>query len=144
MGDVYNRSTYRYYNSSTNQFTKYTDSDGLTTLQPDDDAATVNYGGRTPTEEEWQELIDNTTHQWVTINGMNGHRFTSSNGNSLFLPAAGLRGDSSLYAGTYGYYWSSSISTGDLFRFYFDPAAVYVDRYADRVYGHPVRAVRQN
>ncbi len=109
---VYDWYTYRYYNSSTDSISKYTDSDGLTILQPGDDAATANYGGRTPTQAEWQELIDNTTSQWTTINGVNGRCFTGSNGNSLFLPAAGSRWGSSLYdAGSLGNFWSSSLVT---------------------------------
>ena len=85
--DVYNWSTYQYYDGS--NLAKYTGSDGLTTLLPGDDAATTNWsnGWRMPTKEEWQELLDNTTNKWTTQNGVNGRLFTGSNGNSLFLPA---------------------------------------------------------
>ena len=143
---VYNWDTYRYYNSSTGSSSKYTGSDGLTILQPGDDAATANYGGRTPTKEEWQELTNNTTSQWITINGVNGRCFTGSNGNSLFLPAAGARWGSSLYrAGSKGYYWSSSLVTDDpryawYFRFGSDDQRVYDGD--DRSSGFTVRAVR--
>jgi len=155
--DVYNWSTYRYCNGAPDQLTKYCSrssygyngfTDNLTTLQLGDDAATANYGGRTPTKEEWQELMDNTTIQWTTQNGVNGCRFTGSNGNSLFLPAAGLRGDSSLYGdGDYGYYWSSSLGTdpGHAWGFSFGFGSDY--QYAGsgiRYYGYTVRAVRQN
>ncbi|MBP5542263.1 MAG: hypothetical protein J6X88_11560 [Bacteroidales bacterium] len=125
---VYDWSTYRYcvHNESNGCYgsrclTKYcTDSyhgyngftDGLTILQPGDDAATANYGGRTPTTAEWEELYNNTTSRWMTVNGVNGRCFTGPNGNSLFLPAAGGRSDSSLYdGGSRGYYWSSSLRT---------------------------------
>ena len=120
---VYDWTTYIYCNGDYNQLTKYCSrsdfgyngfTDNLTILQPGDDAATANYGGRTPTIEEWQELINNTTAQWTTRNGVNGRLFTSSNGNSLFLPAAGYRWDSSLnFAGNRGFYWSSSLDTDD-------------------------------
>ena len=86
--------------------------DNLTTLLPVDDAATANWGSgwRMPTEEEWQELHNNTTVTTTTQNGVNGRLFTASNGNSLFLPAAGYRNGSNLSnAGSYGYYWSSSL-----------------------------------
>ena len=63
--------------------------DNLTILQPGDDAATANFGGRTPTKEEWEELMNNTTATWTTQNGVNGLLFSAINGNSLFLPAAG-------------------------------------------------------
>ena len=120
---TYNWSTYQYCNGSYNTLTKYCNNssygyngftDNLTTLLPEDDAATANWGSdwRMPTQEEWQELFDNTTSTWTTQNGVNGRLFTASNGNSLFLPAAGYRGSSSLYyAGSYGFYWSSSLYT---------------------------------
>jgi uncharacterized protein (TIGR02145 family) len=108
---VYNYDTYQYYDG--NNLTKYTGSDGLATLLPEDDAATANWGNgwRMPTQTEWQELLDNTTSTLTTQNGVYGRLFTASNGNSIFLPAAGWRRNSSLdYAGSYGYYWSSSLS----------------------------------
>ena len=121
---TYNWSTYQYCNGSYNTLAKYCNksnygyngfTDKLTTLLPEDDAATANWGTdwRMPTKEEWQELFNNTTVTWTTQNGVNGRLFTASNGNSLFLPAAGCRDDSSLYnAGSYGVYWSSSLNTG--------------------------------
>ena len=143
---VYDLDTYRYYNSSTGgRLTKYTDSDGLTILQPGDDAATANYGGRTPTQTEWQELIDNTTSQWMTINGVIGRCFTGSNGNSLFLPAAGLRWDSSLDgAGINGLYWSSSLYTDlPIYAWFFIFSSDFYGMNAYyRYYGRSVRAVR--
>ncbi|MBR5725378.1 MAG: choice-of-anchor J domain-containing protein, partial [Muribaculaceae bacterium] len=108
--NIYDWTTYQYYNG--NILTKYTGSDGLTILELCDDAAAANWGSgwRMPTEEELQELYDNTTHVWTTQNGVYGRLFTANNGNSLFLPAAGYRYDSSLYiVGDHGYYWSSSL-----------------------------------
>ena len=88
-------------------------SDGLTVLLPGDDGATTAFGSsaRIPTEVEWQELIDNCTSEWTKYNGVNGYMFTStSNSNSLFLPAAGYREVSSLNGnGIRGRYWSSSL-----------------------------------
>ncbi len=121
--DTYNLSTYQYCNGSYNTLTKYCNNssygyngftDNLTTLLPEDDAAAANWGGnwRMPTKEEFQELYNNTTVTWTQQNGVNGRLFTASNGNSLFLPAAGYRYYSSLYgAGSIGYYWSSSLGT---------------------------------
>ena len=74
------------------------------------DAACVNWGGtwRLPTEAEVQELIDKCTWTWTSQGGHNGYRVTGPNGNSIFLPAAGYRGGTSLYsAGDSGFYWSS-------------------------------------
>ena len=120
----YDWSTYQYCNGNYNTLTKYCNNssygyngftDILTALLPEDDAATANWGNtwRMPTKEEWQELYNNTAYTWTTQNGVNGRLFTASNGNTLFLPAAGYRyynylGD----AGSYGYYWSSSLLIG--------------------------------
>ena len=76
------------------------------------DAATANWGGswRMPTYDEMNELRNNCTWTWTTQDGVNGYKVTSeTNGNHIFLPAAGYRYGSSLYnAGEYGYYWSST------------------------------------
>ena len=120
----YSWSTYA-WGSAYNQLTKYCCNadygmngftDNLTTLQSTDDAATAVLGGgaRMPTKEEWVELLDNTTAVWTTYNGVNGRRFTGTNGNSIFLPAAGSRlGSEVIYAAKYGPYWSSSLYTDD-------------------------------
>lgn len=82
-------------------------------LTPSYDAARTNWGGtwRMPTQEEFNELLNNCTWTWTTQGGNNGCKVTGSNGKSIFLPAAGLRNGSSLkYAGECGYYWSSTVS----------------------------------
>ena len=115
----YSWSTYQYCMGSYNTLTKYCNTsswgyngftDDLTTLLPEDDAATANWGSdwRMPTQAEWQELLDNTTVTWTQQNGVNGRLFTASNGNSLFLPAAGWRRSNSPDY-TVGRYWSSSL-----------------------------------
>ena len=123
--------------------------DNKTTLELSDDAARANWGGswRMPTRAEQEELQNNCTWTWTTQNGVNGYKVTSkSNGNSIFLPAAGYRLDSSLYyAGRYGYYWSSSLSSDlpcSAYIFYFNSS--YVDGYFHYRYsGLPVRPVCQ-
>lgn len=79
------------------------------------DAANVNWGGkwRMPTKAEQDELRNHCTWEWTTINGKKGHKVISKkNGNSIFLPAAGFRGDSYLSGAIgYGYYWLSSLNT---------------------------------
>ena len=156
--DTYDWSTYQYGDGSSSTLTKYCNNSGygyegftddLTTLLPEDDAATANWGPdwRMPTKAEWQELLDNTTVTWTTQNGVSGRLFTAANGNSLFLPAAGYRDDSSLNdAGSYGDYWSSSLYTGySLFawRLYFYSGDTYVDGN-NRFYGFSVRPVLEN
>ena len=152
---TYNWSTYKYCNGSYNTLTKYNNSssygsvDNKTTLELADDAARANWGGswRMPTDAEMIELHSNCTWTLTTQNGVNGYKVTSKkNGNSIFLPAAGYRGDSSLsHAGSYGFYWSSSLHTGCPYSacyLYFD--SDHVDRYGNnRYYGYSVRPVCQ-
>ena len=95
----------------------YNYSSNPTILPLDRDAAYVNWGTswRMPTSNELEELINTsyTTSTWTAQNGVNGYKVVSkTNGNSIFLPAAGYRRDSDLRsAGSYGLYWSSSLST---------------------------------
>lgn len=115
------RTPYKYCNGDRKGLTKYCYAsdfgdngftDDLTTLEPGDDAAVANWGGnwRMPTKAEFEELKNNTTITWTQLNGVNGRLFTATNGNSLFLPAAGYREQNTLkYDGSYGYYWSSSL-----------------------------------
>ena len=81
------------------------------------DAASHIMGGdwRMPTKAEIQELIDYTTNERFTNyngTGVNGWKFTGSNGNSIFIPAAGCR-SFSWFAdqGDYGFVQSSSLYT---------------------------------
>ena len=118
--DYYDWSTYQHCMGSYNTLTKYCDNsiygyngytDDLTTLLPEDDAATANWGSgwRMPTQEECEELCENTTSTWTTQNGVSGRLYTAPNGNSLFLPAAGDRWVGELGGvGSHGYYWSNS------------------------------------
>ena len=80
------------------------------------DAATANWGSswRMPTYDEMKELRDSCTWTWTTENEVNGYLVTGSNGNSIFLPAAGYRGGTSLLSvGSRGGHWSSTPSSSD-------------------------------
>ena len=151
--EYYDWDTYQYCHGSYTTLTKYCQfsyygyngfTDNLTTLLPEDDAATANWGGgwRMPTELEWEELCQNTTRTWTTRNGVKGLLFTAANGNSLFLPAAGFRVESGLsYDGSGGYYWSSSLeSASDAYYLIISSGECYVDYY-HRSDGYSVRPV---
>ena len=155
--NYYDYSTYLYRcNDDWGRLTKYCDrsdygcngfTDNLTILQPGDDAATANWGSgaRMPTKQEWEELENYCSSVWTTQNGVyGGRRFTGPNGNTLILPAAGYRWGGYLdYAGSDGYYWSSSLTSYpyDAWYFLFDSGdySMYSSR---RFTGGSVRAVR--
>ena len=159
---IYNWSTYQYCMGNYNTLTKYCSNpyygyngftDSLIILLPEDDAATANWGNgwRMPTNEEWQELYQNTTNTWrTTQNGVNGRLFTAPNGNSLFLPAAGRRWDFELlYVGSSGYYWSSSLDSdtpGRAWNFRFISDRYYMANFyrSNSLSVRAVRSARQN
>ena len=122
--EVYDWSTYKHCQGIEHTLTKYNTErfygtvDNKTELDAIDDAAVVNWGGawRMPTDAEMTELREQCTWTWTRWDTPNdvreGYKVTSkSNGNSIFLPAAGYRRDSSLYTLGYGFYWSSSLCT---------------------------------
>ena len=106
-----------------------------------------------PTKAEQDELRNFCSWTWITRNGVKGYKVTSvKNGNSIFLPAAGYRNTSAFYyAGSRGYYWSSSLVTNDSNDAYylsFDSSDVDGDVYGGnnrdygcRNYGQSVRPV---
>lgn len=151
--DYYDWSTYKYCKGSFYTQTKYcTDSkygtvDNKTTLEKSDDVAYTTLGDnwRMPTEAEWAELKEKCTWTWTKKNGVKGYKVKASNGNSIFLPAAGYRYESALDdAGSNGNYWSSSLSEyypSYAWNVCFDSSGV--DRNLDyRYFGQSVRPVQ--
>ena len=152
---TYDWSTYKHCNGSPTTLTKYCNNrnygnkgftDNKTVLALEDDVAHVNWGGawRMPTKAEQDELRTKCKWVWTTLNGVNGYKVIGPNGNSIFLPAAGYMNGGTLYsAGSYGYYWSSSLGTDSpsyAYRVYFNSG--FVDWFSnDRYYGPSVRPV---
>ena len=123
--------------------------DNKIVLDAADDAATTKLGSpwRMPTFDEFMELNDNCTRTWTTQDGVNGYQMEGPNGNTIFLPAAGYRKGSDLKsAGSWAYYWSSSLSyyfPNSIYAFDYNFASsVFVPYPNDRYYGHLVRPVR--
>lgn len=105
------------------------------------DAATAEWGDawKTPTKDQLEELKSNCIWEWGTYDGtsVKGFLVTGSNGNSIFLPAAGYQSVtatttededgvktttysmSTSYSGTTGYYQSSTPNTSDTDNAYF-------------------------
>ena len=121
----YSFSTYKHCNGSYNTLTKYNGNsdygsvDNKSLLDAEDDAACANWGGnwRMPTETEWEELMEYCTWDWMdnyNNTGIAGRLVTASNGNSIFLPAAGHKYNTGTqYVSSYCDYWSSSLSKGN-------------------------------
>lgn len=132
-----------------NTYTKYSVI-SYTTLEDDDDAATVNWGSEwcIPTKVQMQELLDETDKEWTTINGVSGYKFMNKTNHSqyIFLPAAGYYSDTILHdSGTNLSYWT------DEAEFEYDNAHyLYKDSYGIsmsddcRFFGFSVRPVRAN
>ena len=145
-------------------FNIYNNNGGLTVLLSADDAATVHMGSqyRMPTVDEIRELMNNTKQTFIDLNDngyskiqakngaiksrkLKGVRFTGSNGNSIFIPAAGYCADPCMNdIGVSGTLWSSSLSgsyngCARSLNFYYD-ADVY-DISDRRNYGTCVRGV---
>lgn len=183
--DEYGFKTYKFYNKEKSRMSKYAvegryldyDRDGnpidgdparkayydnLTTLLPEDDAATQNWGKqwRMPTADECNELFENCECHWVENylgSGVDGAIFVAKNGNSIFLPqfqAHMSRGSTIFPEPGVKYpttdYWSSSLSEDDNFHA-LDYGVSYHDSKMigpevtdgnDRFDGCAVRAVR--
>lgn len=106
-GEIEPKATYESGNCSSN----YQDL-GDISGNPLYDAAAAKWGNgwRMPTLEEMYELTQECTWTWVEDNGIVGYKVTSkTNGNHIFLPAAGFRvNDQLLDKDFFGYYWMST------------------------------------
>lgn len=149
----FNWADYKLCGGSSSTLTKYNNDssygtvDTLTTLEQVDDAAyTSDNACRMPTKADLEELIANTTATWETLNGVNGKRFTSTNGNSIFVPAASNCSYGSLAnVGSLGFLWSSSLSdSSPMYGWALDFASDYVGVYDDfdRCRGNTIRPVQ--
>ena len=116
----YDWDTYKWCKGSSSTMTKYSPkalygyfsfTDNKSILDLSDDAAHVKLRSswRMPTDAEWTELRNKCKWTWIG----SGYKITGPSGKSIFLPAAGYRLGTILYAsGSDGEYWSSSLNTG--------------------------------
>ena len=162
----YNWASYGWANGAASKLTKYcpTDKpdywagggtpDGKLVLDAADDAAaSYGTGFRMPTLDEWQALRNTSDFTWSWVADFNGSgkkgrlvisRKSGFEGNCIFLPAAGYRNGANRYgAGNDGFYWSSSLQTGDpngAYDLYFNSGNAEWS-HCFRYYGHAVRPV---
>ena len=101
----YVEANYKWYNGSYYKYTK----DGISSLLPEDDAATMNWGGKwaMPSESQVRELLNNcevSTNQGI----LQYIKFKGANDNSITLPASD--------GWTSGYYRAGTYWTKELVR----------------------------
>lgn len=123
--------------------------DNKISLDKQDDAASVNWGGswQMPTKEDFDELLDNCVWSWTIKNGTYGYT-VSANGVCIFLPAAGQCNEEYLYysKNSIGYYWTSTLDNNTIRSSYnayyllFDNS-LHITHYNSRCIGRTVRPV---
>ncbi len=156
-GETSPKSTYSWENyiwgRGGSNITRYNNSDHITTLLPEDDAATANWGSdwRMPTREELTALCDTNKYSHVWITNYNGTgkkgllitRLTGPcAGNNIFFPAAGSRTNQNNYTNITGIYRSSSLTNiENAYNFSIDLNIGYHIYSNQRYIGYSVRAV---
>lgn len=132
--DVYDWSTYKWYDTSSERCTKYDSGSGMITLLPEDDAAVANWGTewRMPTFEEIEELDENCEYSFVEVDGVKVAKYTATNGNFILFPFVS--------------YWSSSRSDDSYyaaqFLWFLEEYGAVLDKCnSNRSNGYSVRAV---
>lgn len=144
----YDWSNYKWCKGTSDALTKYfSDFDNqYPSLDPEDDAATANWGGtwRMPTLTEFGELCQKCKWTWTSSEGVDGYKVTGPNGNYIFLPASGDFKESEVDGdGIWGEYWSSTLYYGnEQSAWYYTFYKGEIDRDADpRYHGKTIRAV---
>ena len=111
------------------------------------DVAHVKWGGSwvMPSSYMRYELLNCCTSERTTLNGVNGFKFTGSNGGTIFLPAADdISRDHVPNLGVYGHYWTSTLylnnstSHQEAYAYYF----TYTDAYLNEEYRYCGKSVR--
>ena len=145
----YDWNTYK-WGSDYNNLSKYNSSDCKTTLDSEDDAATVNWGApcRMPDSSEFEELCSKCDWSWNSnYNGTSGYLVTGPNGNTIFFPVSGYRYFDGLHEyGSLNYYLSRSLYSYDssqalvlfFYNGFFNPTGISL-----RSTGLPVRPVAE-
>ena len=106
----YDWTNYKWSTGDDGHYTKYNPDDNKTVLDPEDDAARVNWGGgwRMPTRDEMVELTEKCQWKWVWM--IKSFLITGPNGNSIILPAAGyIHGGGHYHVNEECRYWSNTL-----------------------------------
>lgn len=164
--DYYFWDTYKYCNGAEATYTKYCHDkdygfngfvDNKFELDPEDDVASVNWGGkwRMPTLDEFDDLRYSCTWEWTTQNGVTGllgtSRVVGYTDRTIFFPAAGMILEDYTTAQEEfpnGWYWSKSVGENynptyatHIFYFQKNPEQLKFSYIFPRIAGATVRAV---
>ena len=134
-----------------NTCTKYCRDDNKMELDPEDDAATMNWGDewQMPSERQFYELFDWKYKEYLEFS-QNGVIIKSRvNNNYIFMPITGAREGTlmSSYYSECGCYWSRNINTDNAYNPYlqaFNAEGNYPLSVTTRRYGCQVRPVRKS
>lgn len=112
----FTKRNYRFFNEDPVHYSKYNDMDKLYMLQSEDDVATQKLGKwyRLPSDDDWQELLDNCTWEPITTTVLTetivaGWKVKGKNGNEIVLPSTGYYDKGSELRMTFTFYQSSTI-----------------------------------
>lgn len=112
VGDYYKFGETTVYDGTDYNTSNYTLAEDLSL---ENDAANVNWSGdwHIPTRSQWNELIDNTTHTYISnynSTGVNVIKFAKTNDSSIFiiLPVGGSYTDGVQNNSDTAYYWSNT------------------------------------
>lgn len=142
--DIYHWDNYIFMNNDTGNY----ELPGNNICGTKYDAAKEKWGNewRMPTMAEVQELIDNCTWEYGVFNGQNGYYVTGQNGNSIFIPSAGLHWDGDteiLYKNEYGQYWTGELAgSSSAYSIMFSEWGCEVSDNNPVYMGYPIRAVK--
>lgn len=114
----YSWATYKWW---AEKMIKYTGKDGKDQLEAADDVVRVRLGEgyRIPTVDDYMELKNECSWYWISeYHGANGFLIKGSNGNTIFLPAAGCRSGKDRYSyGANANYWLSDVCSKDSYTY---------------------------
>ena len=142
---------YGWYKILRQEWKKYNKNDGLMVLEPEDDAATVNWGKewKTPTKNQFVELMAETNYEWTEIDGVPGAKLTSKvegyTDKFIFFPAVGLANKGAIGGpNDIASFWTNSLIENALIaanRLYIDIDNPMEITSGSRYYGASVRPV---
>lgn len=145
--DQFLQDSYKWLNANNGLYTKYTIdgvADNKYELDSEDDAATHLWGTiwKTPSQTDFFELINYCDSRWEIVNGVSGRRFIGTNGNSIFLPAAGYTYWYNQYLNELGYYMTRQVYSNEkLWLLYFSDSEISTTWTNVKYQGYSVRPV---